>query len=262
MQKKIRNFVIILSIISAGLLVFYWNKKQHSPGAVSVSDSRVATVKNNYKQLSLNYSKEAEVSAKRLLSLPLSSSSDDKSVSEYMNKLMKDPKIAVFFNYTLDFFKQKPEAFSAARFVAFTMPFDDGPDKFNLMTWTRKDLVKFSNDLMNDIEDSKDQVTVNPYFHNRILNLVHALDVPLERKLNFYANTIAQPIDVNAIGVLSDTSQVIEVALFLAKQSSNDPGKIAPSIARALALNQEPDQRMALQIRVLNYYPNLNYLFK
>ena len=75
MQKKIRNFVIILSIISAGLLVFYWNKKQHSPGAVSVSDSRVATVKNNYKQLSLNYSKEAEVSAKRLLSLPLSSSS-------------------------------------------------------------------------------------------------------------------------------------------------------------------------------------------
>ena len=198
----------------------------------------------------------------QLLKSPMGNSSIDKKSMEYLNVLMTDSTVHQFFNYTLEFFKNKDGAYPAARFVSLMLVFDNSPEKIHLMGWTKSEIDKNSESIMSTLEEKKNEIFVNPYFHNRMLNLANLVNVSPERKIKFFADTIAMPLTIDSKGKLTDESEVMEVALILSKQNASDPSMLAPIIARSLASNSEPAQKLALQNRVLNYYPQLDYLFR
>jgi hypothetical protein len=200
--------------------------------------------------------------AKKLLDTPIGNKSEDADAMQYMNKLMVDKNISTFFNYTLEFFGRTKESYPAARFVALTLVLDASPEQYYLMSWTKTEMKKYSKELMQTLISKKDEIAINPYFHNRMLNLAHTLDVPLEQKMEIFSDTLARPLYVSTDGNLAQQSQIVEVALILMKQATHNPSEAAPSIARSIASNPEPEQKKALHARVMNYYPQLDYLFK
>tara|TARA_B110001454_G_scaffold219185_2_gene250987 strand:+ start:8532 stop:9023 length:492 start_codon:yes stop_codon:yes gene_type:complete len=161
----------------------------------------------------------------------------------------------------LDFFDNKPGGFAAARFVALTLLMDESQDMFYLMKWTQGDLKKYSKELMDTLHAKAKEIRVNPYFHSRMLNLVHQLELSSGGKLAFYGKTIQSELGVDEKGNLSPDSLALETALVLAKQTQQPSQDIAPYIQQAIGLNQSENNRAALAERVLTYYPELRYLF-
>jgi hypothetical protein len=248
-------------LVIASLFVWKFAFKPKQEGRVSSKVSPLLTEPARLPAVVLKPTPQAKVAAQRLLKKSLGRGELETKSLAYLNELMKDPNIATFFNYSLDFFKYRAEAYPVARMLALTLVFNDTPEHRFLMSWTKKEIAKYSNEIVTTLNSKKDQIFISPYFHNRMLNLVNMVNVPALKKIEFFANTLAQPLYFNEEGELSEHSQVIEVALILAKQNTKNASEAAPMVARAIASNSEPQQIQALKTRVLNYYPELSYLF-
>lgn len=210
----------------------------------------------------LKYSQETKLYAKKILQAPQTKSKNEKEELQYLNEMMKDPIIEHFFNYTLEFFDKRPEAYPAARFVSLALRFDSStPEHISLMTRTIAEVKANSKPIYDTILKKQNEIYANPYFHNKMLNLVNQVQVTPEQKIKIYAGTIEKPIEFQSNGWLTESSDVLEVALILSRQSSEDPTIMVPIIQRSLANNPSEKQKIAIRSRVLNQYPNLSYLF-
>lgn len=181
----------------------------------------------------------------------------------FFRNWLYDPAFSEFFAYTLDFFKGQKGAYAAARFVGLTMLFDESAENFYLMKWTKKELLDNSDSLMTFLESKKGEINVNPYFHSRMLNLAHQLDVAPERKVGFYIESMREPILLRENGDLQDSSLALEIALSLARQAENSQQQLAISLPEIIE-NSKDDPKVfnAMATRVLTYFPELSYLFQ
>lgn len=201
-----------------------------------------------------------QVAAK--LSIPPEDTAEARSAMKFLNTWMNDPVFKTFFYYTHDFFGNKPEAFPAARFVSLTLLFDESPENFYLMKWTQRDLKQYSNEILSTLEAKRGEIDANPYFHNRMLNLVNQLDVAPERRLAFWGDTIQRPIVLLKSGELDDSSHSFEIALLLAQQDDPSGNSIAPYVQKLLDSNPGPAELAAIRERVETFYPRLTWLFR
>lgn len=256
MKKNIKWILSGAIVITLGVGTYFFYKKQKQNEIVHEPKEKLSPFK------SLKYAPKTQRTAKYFLQQPKGKTKADLADQEYFKKLLNDPLIDHFFHYTLSFFDNKPEGYAAARFVALSMKFDSQtPEHIRMMEWTRSEIQKNSKHLYATILNKRSEIFKNTYFHNRILNLVHQLEVNPSQKLEIYSDTIVRPLEVDADQKLSSQSNVIEVALILARQSIHDPGVIAPVVSKAIEVNSDAYQKEALKARVLNQYPMLNYLF-
>jgi hypothetical protein len=174
---------------------------------------------------------------------------------------MQDSVFRTFFYYTHEFFDNKPEAFPAARFVSLTLLFDESTENFYLMQWTQEDLKRYSNEIMSTLETKRREIDANPYFHNRMLNLVNQLEIPPERRLAFWGDTIQQPIVLLKNGELDDSSHNFETALLLAQQDDESGNSIAPYLQKLLDATPGSAEFSAIKERVETFFPQLGWMF-
>ena len=258
---KLNAFIVLAVIVSCLLLGWnYFNKK--SKKTLPVVLVHAPTEPTRLASIILKPTLRSQQVAKKLLKTSLGPSAIEKSSLEYLNKIMLDNNVDTFFRYSLDFFKYKKEAYPVARLVALTLVFNESPEHMYLMNRTLNEIKGYSKEIAGTLQQKKNEIFANPYFHNRMLNLVNKLEIPAEKKLEFYSDTLARPLLFSENGNLSERSQILEVALILSKQTVKSSSEVAPIIARSIASNSDPAQKQALQTRVLNYYPELNYLFR
>jgi hypothetical protein len=254
-KKSIRVALLMLSFLFVAIYFGTRQEKEVTPSNKQITGG-VARIKR------ITISPNTESRAQQLLASAPEKSVRSEEAMTYLRDLMTDPAFSTFFNFTLDFFGDSPAAYPAARFVGLTLLFDSSPENFYLRTWTQKEIEESSEEIMKTIEAKADQIDVNPYFHSRMLNLVHQLDIPADRKLNFYSKTLEKPLEINDQGELHDYSLAFETALILSKQSKISSGDFGAVISRAIIANANDPQKMeSLKVRVVTYYPELRYLF-
>jgi len=195
------------------------------------------------------------------LLIPPENTEESRSAMKFLNAWMQDSVFRTFFYYTHEFFDNKPEAFPAARFVSLTLLFDESTENFYLMQWTQEDLKRYSNEIMSTLETKRREIDANPYFHNRMLNLVNQLEIPPERRLAFWGDTIQQPIVLLKNGELDDSSHNFETALLLAQQDDESGNSIAPYLQKLLDATPGSAEFSAIKERVETFFPHLGWMF-
>lgn len=255
-----RNKVILSTLFFLTILVAIYifkakenfhlvSENKHGPSLKlhSVDDLKVSS---HYIQLSKTLTRKAPEKTKI-----------SNEAMTFLRDLQKDKSFSLFFNYTLKFFDGSKAAYPAARFVGLSMLFDSSAENFYLRSWTQKEIVENSEEIMKVLENKVDEIDINPYFHSRMLNLAFQLNVSKERKLSFFSKTLDRPLQVLENGELSDYSLNFETALILSKQSNAEDTEIGIPIIQAISANKTDLQKKALKDRVLTYYPDLSYMF-
>lgn len=253
-----RNVVIgIFSISILAISYFFFTNTKINSAKLEAEKSKI----QRREIQKLRFMPQTPQIAKRFIDAADAQGKVSKNSADLLKSLMWDNTFNTFFNYTLDFFGRKEDGFAAARFVALTLVFMDTPESRELMNWTKKDIEKNSQTLFKKLQDKKSEIDVNPYFHNRMLNLVHSLAVPREEKIQFLSESVSTPIQFVENGQLSDGSRSLEIALVLLKANTSTSEEAAPAVIHSLAKNNSPQQREALRERVLAFYPELARLF-
>ncbi len=251
---KSRSKLYLALCLGLGTLVgVWWLAKNEKIYAITKKEKVVRPVV---------YTESAARRAKVLTALSPEKSNEAKEAMKFFRSYMDDPAFSTFFAHALDFFGEQKAAYPAARFVALSLLFDESPENFYMQKWTRKELQDNSEAIMSTLESKEKLIDDNPFFHSRMLNLVHQLEITPERKLSFYSATLERPLELNSKGELEDNSLAFETALYLAQQASAPPDDMASIIKRVLSKNTREDQTTAVRERVLTYYPALAYLFK
>jgi hypothetical protein len=200
--------------------------------------------------------------AERLLQREDVSSEDARRRKANLLERLENPETRLFFDHTIDFLGGGPGSIQAAKFVALTISFDQSSALTELMADNLSQVKENSDAIMSSLEAGGQDLGINAYFHNRILNLVHQLDVDDGRKAAFYGRTLATELHLDSQGSLDDSSLAFEVALILAKQDEISSPQIESYIADAIESNSASrDAIDALKARVLTYYPDLEFLF-
>lgn len=251
MQRQYRT--ILLFVAAAFLLVVGYrtlsSKKSRKLASVAASPYQKAP------------SQEFVDKSKSLLAqLPEQTDEAKKAMKAFNNYLEHNVGAQIRFYQTLEFFGNQPGAYPAARYLAVSGLYVTNPEMIYLMQWTQKDLNKNSAGLMATLEEKHDQIYSDPFIHESFLNLAYHLDVPASRKLEFYAESMKQPLEFKTDGSLADKSIGFETALILSKQVNSDGASVASYIKPLLA-SADKQTADAIKVRVLTYYPDLKDLF-
>lgn len=191
------------------------------------------------------------------------STPEEQRLKGALAKRLQNPEARAYFDHTLATLGSGPGTVNAAQFVALTLSFEQSEELTQLMAANAQSLKEHSAELMATLEQHANAIDSNPYFHNRMLNLVHQLEVPVERKAAFYGQTITAPLVVKQDGQLEDQSLALDIALILARQDDAEASHVSPFVGAAIVANEgSPVAVEALRTRVMTYYPELAYLFR
>ena len=251
-HKKPLAFGIVCLIIALAYLYPY----QQMPTGLPIVDEE-----HPLSRPPISYRSTTEHAAAPNLRIPPEETSEARSAMKFFNGWMNDAVFRTFFYYTYEFFDYKPEAFPAARFVSLTLLFDESADNFYLMKWTQADLKRYSDQIMTTLESKCSSIDANPYFHNRMLNLVNQLDIPRDRRIAFLGDTIQRPIVLLKNGELDDSSHNFETALVLAQQEDETGNTIVPYIQRLIESTPGTAELAEIKVRVETFFPQLRWMF-
>ena len=261
-NKSLR--VILIVAFAVVLLSFFWTNREgfvNKKNQKAQSESSLIKMKyQKFKELKFS-PQQLDKSNYLIVNVPENTIKAQQAM-EFFRGMMADKAFSLFFNYTLNFFEDSPAAYPAARFVALTLLFDSSEESFYLRSWTQKEIINHSEEIMQVLEKKVDEIDVNPYFHSRMLNLAYQLNIAPERKLKFFTPTLSKPLQLDENGDLLDYSLSFETALILSKQSEIKSAVMGSIISQSIVANsRDPIKLQAFKIRVLTYFPDLTYLF-
>lgn len=245
--------VVAVVLVLLPLAILYWGSSNQTP--------REEDTARPMSRPPIAYKSTSVTMAAQQLSVPPEDTVEAHSALKFFNGWMTDAVFRTFFYYTHEFFDHKPEAFPAARFVSLALLFDESADNFYLMKWTQAELQKYSSEIMDTLERKVDLLDANPYFHNRMLNLVNQLDIPSSRRVAFWGDTIQRPIVLLKDGEPDDSSHNFEIALLLVRQEDETGNAIAPYVKKLLDTKPGPAELAVIRERVEGLFPHLGWMF-
>lgn len=252
LQTKQILLGIVCLVVFVGLGLFFLREKRQDQARDKSSGQRA-----------LMYKVESEHAVRKKIQNGEFKRKYGTEESEYFRSYFEDQDLRAVYLSTIEFFEGQKFAQSAGMFFAFSMVFDSNPERLNLMKSAIAEIKKNSEEIYKFLETKNvADYQFHPYFHSRVLNLVHQTELSPEKKLNLYSRTLEKPIELNEAGQLEDGSLSFETALILTKQSGVGEDLVANVIEKALKVNQDPQQISSIKERVITYNPRLSYLFE
>jgi|GEM_PF-6346548 len=263
-MNRQRKAIIVGTILTTMIVAFLsYNRWKEQNSLKLINNIRKERIDKFHQVKKMEVTEKMHEQANVILkSLPEKDPADSKFKKELTRRLLNE-SMGAFFDYTLDYFGSTPGGFNAAVFVAMTMSFEDSLAMREIMMTNDRKLKENSGAIMSFLETRSSELNSNSYFHSRMLNLVHRLDVDPNRKMGIYGNTISSPIQMASETDLNEDSLAIEIALLLARQTKAKSEVLLPYLTSAISINQRsPAALQALKLRISKVFPEYQPLFE